>query len=115
VPVSNDTGLFHLIYEIKAEEQAAVEAAVLIADSPKQEEFLEENIEEYLAFLENDYPENGNTKMDLHGPDITGKKTSAGKEGDAISTQRIYKCVSTFCTTFLLVVEIDKDNVLLAQ
>jgi hypothetical protein len=87
VSVSNDTGLFHLIYEIKAEEQAAAaaaKAAVFIANSPKQEEFLEENIEEYSA-LENDYPEDGNTKMDLHGPDIASKKTSAGKAGDAIS------------------------------
>jgi hypothetical protein len=49
----------------------------------------------------NDYPKNGNTKMDLHGLDIANNKTSAGKEGDAISTQCIYKCDNTFYTTCL--------------
>jgi hypothetical protein len=36
VPVSTDTGLFERIYEIKAGEEAAAKAAVLIADPPGQ-------------------------------------------------------------------------------
>jgi hypothetical protein len=42
VPVSNATGLFELIYEVKAE----AEVALLIADLTGQEEFLEEDKEE---------------------------------------------------------------------
>jgi hypothetical protein len=54
VPVSDATGLFELIYEVEAEDEAAAEAevAVLIADqTSEQEELLEEDIEEYLALL----------------------------------------------------------------
>jgi hypothetical protein len=48
VPASNEAGLFELIYEVKAEaeDKAAAEVAVLIADLTRQEELLEEETEE---------------------------------------------------------------------
>jgi hypothetical protein len=47
--------------------------------------------------------------MDSNGLDIADNNTSAGKEGDAVSTQRVYKCVNTFYTTFLP--ELDKLDI----
>jgi hypothetical protein len=45
---------------------------------------------------------NQNTEMDLKkGLDIADNKTSAGKKGDEVSTQRVCKYVNTFDENFL--------------
>jgi hypothetical protein len=63
----------------------------LTADPTKQEEFPEEDIEEYLVALLHGHQENGNTnKTDFNYLlDIADNKTSTGKEGNFVSTQRI--------------------------
>jgi hypothetical protein len=47
--------------------------------------------------------------MDFHGLDITDQKTSAGKEGDAQSTRRVYSRINRFYVRFLA--EVDSFDV----
>jgi hypothetical protein len=51
---------------------------------------------EYVA-LEDEHA----SPMNFMGLDIADKKTSAGKEGNAVSTQRVYKRINTFYISFL--------------
>jgi hypothetical protein len=44
--------------------------------------------------------------MNFHRLDIASNKTSAGKEGDVISTQCVYKCIDTFHATFLAEIDV---------
>jgi hypothetical protein len=74
-----------------------------------EEEVEEADILEYLAMQE----EQDNAEMDFHGLDITDQETSAGKEGDAQSTRRVYQRINRFYVTFLA--EMDSLDVVLVS
>jgi hypothetical protein len=57
--------------------------------------------------------EQDNAEMDFHGLDIPDQETSAGKEGDAQSTRRVFQCINRFYVTFLA--EVDSLDVILVS
>jgi hypothetical protein len=63
-----------------------------------------EDIAEYLALEHDEHI----VPMNFVGLDIADKKTSAGKEGDAVSTQRVYKRINSKYSLFLAELE-DSD------
>jgi hypothetical protein len=74
-----------------------------------EEEVEEADILEYLAMQEQDNAE----MVDFHGLERTDQKISAGKEGDAQSTRRVYQRINRLYVMFLA--EVDSLDVVLVS
>jgi hypothetical protein len=82
-----------------------------------EEEVDEADIREYLAMQarrDSALVEEDTAEMDLHGLDRIDQKTSAGKEGDAQSTKRVYSRINRFYVRFLAEVD-SHDDVLVSK
>jgi hypothetical protein len=71
------------------EEVFAADPLVEVHLEEIDEEVEEADLQEYIALEEED-----NAEMDFDGLDITDQKTSAGKEGNARSTRRVYSRIN---------------------
>jgi hypothetical protein len=80
------------------------EGRQIAAATLEEEEVVEEGLDEVPAedlaeFMALEHSDA--SPMNFVGLDISDKKTSAGKEGDAVSTQRVYKRINAFYSTFV--------------
>jgi hypothetical protein len=101
----DDDSVYNLLDQSEPESRQVVANSPAVEDAEEFEEQLEEGLDqvppedlaEYLALVHNE----DIVLMNFVGLDIADKKTSAGKEGDAVSTQRVYKSINAKYSLFL--------------
>ena len=89
----DDDSVYNLLDQSEPESRQVVANSLAVEDAEEFEEQLEEGLDqvppedlaEYLALVHNE----DILPMNFVDLDIADKKTSAGKEGDAVSTQRV--------------------------
>jgi hypothetical protein len=99
----DDDSVYDLLDQLEPESRQVVAKSPAVAE--EFEEQLEEGLDqvppedlaEYLALVHNE----DIVPMNFISLDIVDKKTSAGKEGDAVSTQRVYKRINAKYSLFL--------------
>jgi hypothetical protein len=100
----NDS-VYNLLDQSEPESRQVVAESPAVEDAEEFEEELEEGLDqvppedlaEYLALEPNVHI----VPMNFVGLDIADKKTSTGKEGDAVCTQRVYKRINAKYSLFL--------------
>jgi hypothetical protein len=101
----DDNSVYNLLDQSEPESRQVVANSPSVRDAKEFEEQLEEglgqvtleDLTEYLALVHNE----NIVPMNFVGLDIADKKTSAAKEGDAVSTQRVYKRINAKYSLFL--------------
>jgi hypothetical protein len=101
----DDNSAYNLLDQSEPESRQVVANSAAVEDAKEFEEQLEEGLDqvppedlaEYLVLVHNE----DIVPMNFVGLDIADKKTSAGKEGDAVSTQRVYKRINAKYSLFL--------------
>ncbi len=100
-----DDSVYNLLDQLEPESRQVVAKSPAVEDAEEFEEQLEEglyqvppeDLAEYLALVHN----KDIVPMNFVGLDIADKNTSTGKEGNAVSTQRVYKRINAKYSLFL--------------
>ena len=99
-----DDSVYNLLDQLEPESRQVVAKSPAVEDAEEFEEqlvegldqVLPEDLAEYLALVHNE----DIVPMNFVGLDIADKNTSTGKEGNAVSTQRVYKRINAKYSLF---------------